>query len=73
MNFYKYVIKTYSKEQSPEGDFANDMKRDYFMPKVKNDKNVFYHLDNTMMSNEVREIYNTLKQEYFTLKGDKNG
>lgn len=27
MNFYKYVVETYSSEQSPKGDFANDMKK----------------------------------------------
>lgn len=70
-NFYKYVIKTYSNQQSPKGDFANDMKKDYYMPNIKEDEKVFWHLDNTMMSSEVREIYNSLKQEYLILKGDK--
>lgn len=66
-NFYKYVIETYSNQQSPKGDFANDMKRDLLMPKIKNDKNVFYHLNCTIIDDEVCNVYNSLKQEYFKL------
>lgn len=61
MNFYKFVIDKYLKEDSPYGDLAQDMIRDKKINGRMKDETVFNYLE---WFPDVEEFYLELKKEY---------
>ena len=63
-DFYDYVTRNYLGKDSPEGDFAMDMRDDESFPRHTTYENLLSHLKRKRACREVLEIFESLYQEY---------
>ena len=64
LNFHDWLIKKYDGVDSPEGDFAYDIKRDKDFPLVSDDEFILFYLRNKLVDKYVIQTFKKCRSKY---------